>query len=348
MHQATVISDDAALLDDLLRISAAAGVAVHIDAQGARMHWQRAALVVVDAAQAARIGRAGLPRRPGVIVVTRDQVLPERVWPDALALGAEHVVSLPDGERWLLTRLRQVHDGPSRDGQITAVIGACGGAGASTLAVGLARAARTGGADVLLIDADPLSAGIDLILGADEATGSRWGDVQALKGAVSTASLRDALPTVQGVTVLAPTRDRSQAITSDTLSDVLDAGSRGFDHLIIDLPCTVDPMIEMALGRAAQTLLITPADVLATCRARVVAEYVQRHANRMRFIVRRVREGLEPSVVSDALQIPLDGTIDDRVRVREAINTGDPPDVDDVFASICRTLVNPHTEGKAA
>lgn len=348
MPQVTAITDDAELLDEILRIAAAAGVPVHVDAQGSRMHWQRAALVLIDAAQAARVGRLGLPRRPGVLVITRESAVPDRVWPEALGVGAEHVVSLPDGERWLITRMRQMHDGPSRQGQIIAVMGACGGAGVSTLACGLARAAHANGHDVLLIDADPFSAGIDLILGADQARGSRWADVVTMKGRMHPQSLRDALPSVQGITVLAPDRERATPLTAEAMTHALDAGAKAFDRVIIDLPCAMAAEVDVALAHAASTIFVTPAQVIAACRAKVVAQYVMQHSTALHLVVRTMRDGLDAAVIAEALDLPLAHTIEHRPRVVEAINTAEPPDIDEVFAKACHAIVQPTSQGVAA
>ena len=53
-----------------------------------------------------------------------------------------------------------------------AVLGGCGGAGASTLAAGLARSALQAGRAVVLIDGDPLGGGLETIL-ADDLTADR-------------------------------------------------------------------------------------------------------------------------------------------------------------------------------
>ena len=348
MPQVTAITDDAELLDEILRIAAAAGVPVHVDAQGSRMHWQRAGLVLIDAAQAARVGRLGLPRRPGVLVITRESAVPDRVWPEALGVGAEHVVSLPDGERWLITRMRQIQEGPPRQGQIIAVMGACGGAGVSTLACGLARAAQADGHDVLLIDADPFSAGIDLILGADQARGSRWGDVVTMKGRMHPQSLRDALPAVQGITVLAPDRERAVPLTAEAMTHVLDASVTAFDRVIIDLPCAMGAHVDVALTHATNTMFLIPGQVIAVCRAKVVMQYVMQHTTAMRLVVRTMRDGLEPAVIAEALELPLAHTVEHRPRVVEAINTAEPPDVDEIFAKVCHAIVQPTSHGVAA
>src|SRR3954454_266521 len=65
-----VVTDDPALLDDLLRLATAAGVepfvAPTVDA--ARDRWSAAPLVVVGVEQCGRLASAGLPPRAAVIV----------------------------------------------------------------------------------------------------------------------------------------------------------------------------------------------------------------------------------------------------------------------------------------
>ena len=62
-------------------------------------------------------------------------------------------------------------------GEVVAVIGGCGGAGASLFAVALAQAAT----DALLVDLDPWGGGIDLLVGGEATPGLRWPDL-ALQG----------------------------------------------------------------------------------------------------------------------------------------------------------------------
>jgi secretion/DNA translocation related CpaE-like protein len=350
MHQATLVTEQTDLLDDILRLAAAAGVDVHVvaHAEAARLHWQRSGLMLIDATHAAQIARLGVARRPGVLIVTREPEMPDRIWPDALALGAEHVVALPDGERWLTNRLQELHDGPSRQGRVVTVMGAGGGAGASTLAAGLARVANTAGQRVLLVDVDPLSAGIDLVLGADDATGGRWSDVLGISGRINPNVLRDALPNIDGITVLGPARQTSVELNPASLTQVMEAGVRGFDLIVVDLPCAMNALNAYALSQATSALLITPAHVLATCRAVVVIEYIRQHTAALRFVVRQVRNGLDPAVVAEAVRVPLAHTISDRLRVLEATNTADPPDIDDVYARSCQAILNHEQQGVAA
>lgn len=78
-------------------------------------------------------------------------------------------------------------------GLVVAVVGAAGGAGASVLAGALCRAATARGS-VTLVDANPFSGGLDLLLGAEDEPGARWGEISVGEGAVAREDVRRALP----------------------------------------------------------------------------------------------------------------------------------------------------------
>lgn len=111
----------------------------------------------------------------------------------ALAVGASHLVELPDGAPWLVERM-----GPSRGRTVVGVVGAVGGGGASTVAIALA----VGGAAGMLVDADPGSAGLDLALGIGDDQGVRWPGIPPGRAPLDPGSLRSALPRVSGTFVL--------------------------------------------------------------------------------------------------------------------------------------------------
>src|SRR3954468_20927628 len=101
-----VISSDEALLDDLLRLLAAAGVEAELATGGPalRRAHRNAPLVLVGADALGSPALRSVPRRPGLVVVTIG-ALPSADWASAVELGAERVAVLPDDEAWLLARL---------------------------------------------------------------------------------------------------------------------------------------------------------------------------------------------------------------------------------------------------
>ncbi|MGB9227873.1 septum site-determining protein Ssd, partial [Mycobacterium sp.] len=162
---------DPELRDELDRVAAAVGVrVVHAGGGSAvtRKTWAAAAAVVLDPAAADRCGQDALPRRAHVSVLTgtAEGHVAIQTWAAAVTVGARHVLRMPEQERELIRELAEASDSArtARDdrlGQMVAVIGGCGGAGASSFAVAVAQAAG----DTLLLDLDPWGGGIDLLVG---------------------------------------------------------------------------------------------------------------------------------------------------------------------------------------
>ena len=96
------VTSDPALADALLRVAAEAGVRIEIvpGPSAARHRWSAAPLVLVGVDQTGEVARAGLPRRPEVALIGRD-LDDASVWQRGSAVGAAHVLILPDCERWL-------------------------------------------------------------------------------------------------------------------------------------------------------------------------------------------------------------------------------------------------------
>ena len=107
-------------------------------------------------------------------------------WEAAIAVGAQHVVTLPAQDGDLMAELSDAaeaaRDG-GRRGAVVAVIGGRGGAGASVFATALAQSAP----DALLIDADPWGGGIDLVLGSEA---EQWSALARSGAAGRAAELR--------------------------------------------------------------------------------------------------------------------------------------------------------------
>ena len=94
-----VVATDEALLDDCLRVLAAAGAEPEVATAGPalRRAHREAPLVLLGAEALPSAPVRALPRRPGVVVVART-ALPADGWAAAVEVGAERVVVLPDEE----------------------------------------------------------------------------------------------------------------------------------------------------------------------------------------------------------------------------------------------------------
>ena len=191
------VTADLALADALLRVAAEAGVRIEIvpGPSAARHRWAAAPLVLVGADQTGDVARAGLPHRPEVAVIGRD-LDDASIWQRGSAVGAAHVLILPDCERWLAGMLAEADSPREEPGTVVAVLSGRGGAGGSTLAAALALAGTRRGLRATLVDLDPAGGGIDLLFGLETEPGPRWSELtQWRDGRLCGRSLRDALPT---------------------------------------------------------------------------------------------------------------------------------------------------------
>ncbi|GIH90871.1 septum site-determining protein Ssd [Planobispora siamensis] len=324
MDRPLVITEDPALLDDLLRVAAAAGAELdvaHAPAH-ARPYWTRAPLVVVGGDAADALAATRPPPRHRVVLVTHGPENPD-TWRKCVAVGAQAVLELPSAERRLVDEFADAVEPAARAGLVVCVVGGRGGAGASVLAASLALVASRGGLRTLLVDADPLGGGLDLLLGQEETEGARWSDLVAREGRVSFTALRAALPSVSELTFLSFHRGEAGAIPAEAMRSVLDAGQRGFDLVVVDLPRRPDPAAAEALGRAATTLLVVTADVRGVLAAAQTLTVLREHTGEIRAAVRTGI--LDDEVVATSLGVPCAGSLPDQPRLTAVLNRGTVP-----------------------
>ena len=337
-----VVTGDPDLLDDLLRLAAAGGsdVDVAADPTAARPRYAAAPLVVIGLDQLDRCHRARLPRRSQVIVAVRGHVSTAD-WELAHVLGAEHVAVLPLAEPWLVDRFAERFD-PAKAGRILAVVGGRGGAGASILAGGLAVTAVAAGHRTLLVDADPLGGGLDLLLGWEQIDGLRWSALAGADGRVDTPALLQALPHRGDLVLLSFARDELASVPGEAMVATLDAGRRGRDVIIADLPRQLDDAAVLALQAADRALLIVPAELRATAAATRIAQTVRLHCTDLSVVVRGPAPGkLRPREVAAALRLPLAGSLRPDPAMCRALERGEAPagGGKGPLAQLCRRLI---------
>lgn len=301
-----VVSADDQLLDELLRLLAAAGAEPELATGGPalRRAHRSASLVLVGADALAAGALRTLPRRPGVIVVSGGE-LPAAEWARAVEVGAERVAVLPADEAWLLSRAVTAVRSPVERGWLVAVAGSCGGAGASTVATALALAAAPG---AVLVDADPWGGGVDLLLGAEHADGVRWAELTGLRGRVAGDALLAALPEISGVHVLAASRTDPAPIPDEALLAVVDASRAAGRPVVVDLPRPAgptDPAAAAVLADADLALLVVPARLRAATAARLLVESPGSPWSTAALVVRPVAGGLSRDDVAELVGLPV-------------------------------------------
>ena len=323
-----LVTADGQVLDDLLRLAAAADVELEVaaDVPSARRAWSGAPLILIGSDLAPDLARRPPPRREDVVLIGGD-LDDAGVWQRAVGLGAAHVVFLPDADEWLVGALADARERSGRGaGVLAVVVGGRGGAGASTLAAALGVTAVRRRRSALLVDADPLGGGIDLVLGGEDAAGLRWPDLAGTRGRIAGDSLADALPSVDGLVVLAWDRSSPLSVDPDALQSVLAAGTRAHDLVLVDLPRTVDAAAQEALTRSDVTWLLVPAEVRAAASAARVAAAVGAFASRVEVVVRGPAPGgLPAQVIADSLGLPLAGCARAEPGLAAALERGDAP-----------------------
>lgn len=336
-----IVSADPGLTDDLLRLAAAADATARVaaDVTGARAGWRDPALVVAGADLAAELARSAPPPRPGVVLAAGGPD-DDEVYRLAVGIGAQRVVTLPDGETWLVEQMAAAAEPGGPAAVTVGVVGGRGGAGASVLAAALARSGARRRFRSLLVDGDPLGGGIDLVLGAEGSPGARWSDYADRRGRLSGAALHDSLPTRDGLSVLSWHRGAIEPISVATMRSVLDAAVRAYHLVVADLPRQLGEAAAEILATADVTLLVVPAEVRATVAAGRVADLLRRHTRDIRVVVRGPAPGgLSPAAVAESLRLPLAGVVRTDHRLARAMERGDPPGRHGTLADFCTRFI---------
>ncbi|MCU1647563.1 MAG: uncharacterized protein JWN03_7838 [Nocardia sp.] len=299
---------DHRLRDEVRRIAAAADRPLDERTPPLGRHaWTAASVIVLDSAAARSCASADSPRRGGILLVTDGE--PGLLdWRAATEIGAEQVLPLPAEADALIAAFAAHDQRGSGDGAVVAVVGAVGGAGASTLATAVALAAAKRFRDhTLLVDAAPHGGGLDLLLGLEKTAGLRWPDLVIEDGRVSAAALHDALPAAAGVAVLSCGRGPAATELSPiALHAVVEAGRSAGDLVVCDLSTERGPHTDRLLAAADLIVLITPARLRATAAAESVAAHLAHRNPNVRLIIRGPSPGgLRPREISETLALPL-------------------------------------------
>lgn len=302
---------DEALLDELLKLAAAAGCELDRvpDAAGARHRWSTAPLIVLDEKAVAECIAAAVPTRDAIVVVTTDPE-PPALWKQAMEIGAERVITLPGAEPWLVSALADAMEGPaSNAGKVLAVLGARGGAGASVFTVAVGLTAMKSGENTLLVDCDPRGGGLDVVLGAESEAGFRWPDLQLSAGRIAATALYEALPNRRKgdarLSLLSGAR-KGESPAPDAVAAVIEAGRRIGDVVICDIPRQWESSSWAAIDRADLTIIVTPAELRATITAKQLAqELTERGANPQLVVRGPSPGGLRPDEIAATAGVPL-------------------------------------------
>ncbi|MCQ9368612.1 hypothetical protein NQ038_00930 [Brevibacterium sp. 50QC2O2] len=277
--------------------------------------WQDAVLVLLGEDVAVRPAISG----PATVLVSLSPA--SATWVLAAKLGVDHVAVLPDAAEWLTQRMIQAVE-PARESAPTyGIMAGCGGAGASVLACALARHGAESGLSTVLLDADPLGGGLDLLLGCEDAEGLRWPSLAASRGRLLPSTLTQALPRAGDLAILSWDRHGVDDLAAEVFDTVLSAAQQAFDLVVVDLPrhTPID-----RVRACHEVVVVTPARVRAAVAAsRVSARLAGVHAS-VGLVVRQTgRAGLDPQVVAQTMGLDLLGTLRDDPQLAAGVDRGD-------------------------
>ena len=170
------------------------------------------------------------------------------------------------------------------------------------MAAGLARLAANAesAARAVLVEVDPTSGGIDVLLGTEGVPGPRWSGLRLAGGRLEAAALAEGLPTWSSVAFVAADVTPS----ADAVAQLLPVARR-VGPVVVDLPRWPAPARSAALTRCDLVVLITGSDVASIAGARSVAAGL---GTRMRTAL-IVRGGAAPHAVAGLVGVPLIGRI---------------------------------------
>lgn len=320
-HGVLTLVADSALRAEIDRVAAAAGLPTVHEADGlSRGAWTGAAAVVVDTDGARACQAAGLRRRRHVTVVCATAPC-EADWHSAISVGAQRVLTLPDDDGHLVRALVEAAESvsePGRAGAVVAVLAGRGGAGASLFSAALSLTAQS----ALLVDADPWSGGVDILLGSERQPGLRWPDLTLQGGRLSFRALSDALPTCRGVTVLSGGRVACEPSPAALVS-VVDAGRRAGVTVVCDLPRRGGDAVQAALDAADLVVVVTCSDVRSCAATAATASVVTALNPNAGLVIRGPAPGgLRATEVADAVGLPVLATMRPQPRLAPLLERG--------------------------
>jgi secretion/DNA translocation related CpaE-like protein len=310
----------------VMRVAARGGVDLELQraGQAVRAAWRSSAAVVVGLDLLARISALGLPSRPAVVVIGETEPTVEQ-WRASVALGAGAVLRLPADEPRLGELIGSVATAARSQAHVLAVTGSCGGAGASTLATAIALVAAAE-RPTLLVDADPLGGGLDVLLGAEARPGLRWPDVVGLGEIPDLSSRMDQVCRLASLAVLSHGRGDPSAVPATTAERALEWARGAFSLVVVDLPRHRDDAAEVLFESADGLVVVVPATVRAVAAAAVFGRSLVGRDVAGGVAVRDPGgDRLHVHEVEAGLDLPVIATIRSEPTVAAAAIRGEPP-----------------------
>lgn len=282
-------------------------------------HGHRASALIIDPETARGLGASQL-RVPVFLVHPEPGPVD---WKLAMDIRAEEAFILPAQAPELLRALGRGEDPTEPDAATVTVCGAVGGAGTSTLAAAIARDRGT----CVLVDADPCSGGLDLLLGLEDSLGIRWSDLDFTRGQMAASELLKALPRAgDGPRVLTHSRgDLGRAeIAPEQLVGAIDC-LRGHASVVIDSPAHGEGF-EVACEASDLIVVVVPAEVRAAVSAHALVGRLQAKRHRVIAVLRhRGWSGLDREDIEQLAKVEVVAEVATVARLHKKVETAGLP-----------------------
>jgi MinD-like ATPase involved in chromosome partitioning or flagellar assembly len=138
---------------------------------------------------------------------------------------------------------------------LTAVVGASGGLGASTLALAVGRRLAATGPPAVVVDLDLLRGGLEVTAGIEHLPGRRWDDLRHVQGRVEPGALVSVLPGEEGCAVLSARGGAPPGVPESAARDVVTSLAQGSARVVLDLPLS-SPVLPGVLSPGALVVLV--------------------------------------------------------------------------------------------
>ncbi len=195
----------------------------------------------------------------------------------------------------------------SKNGKVTTILRARGGAGASTLAVNLAAQLSlpsAKGADdaasVVLVDLDIQNGSVGVLL--DVADSAEFTTLIRDRAIPDVIFMETALKAISPTFSVLPTPDELAPLTvlnAGMLTGLLDHLQTQFDHVILDMPQAIMDWFDPILGRSARVLIVTDTSVPAIKQTKRLVDLVTEDHMTLpvEIVVNKERRPLIPNAV---------------------------------------------------
>lgn len=206
---------------------------------------------------------------------------------------------------------------PPLVGTLVALIGCGGGAGASTIAAGLALAAVRCDRTVAVVDLDATGGGLDVVFGIEREPGVRWSAVAGADGELDGAALFDALPAARSIGVLSHGRELTP-VPDQVVAAAIDGLSSACDLLLLDA-ATPAQLDVVPLGVAV--VVVAHGTVRGTAAAAATVSAL-RAAGRDPVVVLRDVSTRLAAQFADVVDAPVLARVGTERRVERAVERG--------------------------